>query len=129
MLSEHHEVCLDNITQWVKVDCLAMAWLGANVGLKSPGQLTTCHKAFVVSGTRVHFGCCGDQSPSGQQSMQWEPQTAVLSLLGLISVAYPLYYLDRSIKRPPQPLMRLQSPSVVDAFLKPQVLSCGGWKV
>ena len=29
----------------------------------------------------------------------------------------------------PQPLMRLQSLSVVDAFQKPQVLSCGGWRV
>ena len=57
---------------------------------KSPWQLTTCHKAFVVSGTHIHFGCCGDQSPFGQQSKQWEPQTAVSSLLGLISVAYPL---------------------------------------
>ena len=44
----------------------------------------------MVSGTHVHFGCRGDQSPSGQQSKQWEPQTAVSSLLGLISVAYPL---------------------------------------
>ena len=53
-------------------------------------QLTTCHKAFVVSGTHFHFGCRGNQSPSSQQSKQWEPQTAVSSLLGLISVAYPL---------------------------------------
>ena len=44
----------------------------------------------MVSGTRVHFGCRGDQSPSGQQSEQWEPQTAVSTLLGLISVGYPL---------------------------------------
>ena len=49
----------------------------------------------MVSGTHVHFGCHGDQSPSGQQSKQWEPQTAVSSSLGLISVAYPLYCLDR----------------------------------
>ena len=65
------------------------------IGLKSQWRLTTCHKAFVVSGTHVHFGCRGDQSPSGQQSKQWEPQTSVSSLLGLISVAYPLYCLDR----------------------------------
>ena len=44
----------------------------------------------MVSGTCVHFGCRGDQSPSGQQSKQWGPQTAVSSLLGLISVAYAL---------------------------------------
>ena len=60
------------------------------ISLKSPWRLTTSHKAFVVSGTCVHFGCRGDQSPSGQQSKQWEPQTAVSSLLGLISVGYPL---------------------------------------
>ena len=67
------------------------------IGLKSPWQLTTCHKAFVVSGTHMHFGCHGDQSPSGQQSKQWELQTAVSSLLGLISVAYPIptYCWDR----------------------------------
>ena len=47
-------------------------------------------QGFCVSGTRVDFGYRGDQSPSGQQFKQWEPQTAVLSLLGLISVAYPL---------------------------------------
>ena len=35
----------------------------------------------------------------------------------------------KPINRPPQPLMRLQSPSVVDTFLKPQVLSCDEWKV
>ena len=49
----------------------------------------------MVSGTHVHFGCRGDQSPSGQQSKQWEPQTAVSSLLGFISIASPLYCLDR----------------------------------
>ena len=60
------------------------------ISLKSPWRPTTYHKAFVVSETRVHFGCHGDQSPSSQQSKQWEPQTAVSSLLGLISVGYPL---------------------------------------
>ena len=62
---------------------------GLRLVFESPWQLTICYKAFVVSGTHVHFGCRGDQSPSGQQSKQWEPQTAVLSLLGLISLAYP----------------------------------------
>ena len=45
----------------------------------------------MVSRTCVCFGCRGDQSPSSQQSKQWELQTAVLSLLELISVAYPLF--------------------------------------
>ena len=44
----------------------------------------------MVSGSHVHFSCRGDQSPFGQQSKQWEQLTAVSSLLGLISVAYPL---------------------------------------
>ena len=44
----------------------------------------------MVSGTCIHFGCHGDQSPSGKQSKQWGPLTAVSSLLGLISVAYAL---------------------------------------
>ena len=43
----------------------------------------------MVSWTIIDFGCRGDQSPSDQQSKQWEPQTAVSSLLGLITVAYP----------------------------------------
>ena len=66
------------------------------VGLKSPWQLAECHKAFVVSGNHVHFGCRGDQSPSSQVSKQWEPQTAVSSSLGLISVTCPHYCLDRN---------------------------------
>ena len=49
----------------------------------------------MVSGTHVHFGGHGDQSPSDPQSGQQEPQTTVSSLLGLISVACPRYYLGR----------------------------------
>ena len=41
---------------------------------------------LLVSGNRVHFGCCGYQSPSSEISKQWEPQTAALPSLGLISV-------------------------------------------
>ena len=68
------------------------AWWDVHTGQTSlvPRPTSGCHKAFVVSGTHVHFGCRGDQSPTGQQSKQWEPHTALSSLLGLISVAYPL---------------------------------------
>ena len=47
------------------VDCLPMAWLGLVLVFESPWQLTTCHKAFVVSETHIHFGCRGDQSAVG----------------------------------------------------------------
>ena len=82
--------------QWVKCGWFSHALAREELaGLISTLQLATCHKAIVVSGSRVHFGCLGDKSPSSRQSKQWEPLTAVLSLLGLNSVACPLYYLDR----------------------------------
>ena len=43
-------------TYLAMVDCLAMA--GLVLVFESLWQLTTCHKAFVVSGTHVHFGHC-----------------------------------------------------------------------
>ena len=68
--------------------------------------VATNNKAFVVSGTnhkpqtntshkQTHSTRClwlVHQSPSNQQSRQWEPQTAVSSLIALISVAYPLIH-------------------------------------
>ena len=107
ILSIHHKItlvvsgkCQQLIVQFSKpIDRLPSA-IGKVTGLvlvfESPWQLTTCHKAFVVSGTHVRFGCRGDQSPSSQQSKQCMGTTdSCFVLVGTQQCSIPNYCLDR----------------------------------
>ena len=106
ILSIHHKVTLvvsgkrqqlmETVTSLMAEGSLlmglvAMAWLGLMLVFESPWQLTTYHKAFVVSGTTsTSVAMVTSLHPVSNPSSAWEPQTAVSSLLGLSSVAYPL---------------------------------------